>query len=76
MEETGSNIYLPSTWTKITQPSAAAASSTTAATATTTAADAVSADSECIINVTGNTIEAVQRATTLLKKLLPQKVFQ
>lgn len=55
MEDTGSNIYLPSPWCKITQPS--------------------DAESESIIHVTGNTIEEVQKATTLLKKLLPQKVF-
>ncbi|GAA5794865.1 hypothetical protein HPULCUR_000213 [Helicostylum pulchrum] len=53
MEDTGSNIYLPSPWCKITQPS--------------------DAESESIIHVTGNTIEEVQKATTLLKKLLPQK---
>lgn len=55
MEETGSNIYLPSPWSKITQPSVA--------------------ESESIIHVTGNTMDDVQKATTLLKKLLPQKVF-
>lgn len=54
MEETGSNIYLPSPWSKITQPSVA--------------------ESESIIHVTGNTIEEVQKATSLLKKMLPQKV--
>lgn len=73
MEETGTNIYLPSPWSKkMTQPSSTS-STTTASTAPLTAAAAT--ESECIINVTGNTIEAVQRATTLLKKLLPQKVF-
>jgi hypothetical protein len=60
MEETGSNIYLPSPWSKkIAQPTTAV----------------VESESSSIINVTGSTIEAVQRATTLLKKLLPQKVF-
>ncbi|KAI7897345.1 uncharacterized protein EV154DRAFT_409832 [Mucor mucedo] len=54
MEETGSNIYLPSPWSKITQPSVA--------------------ESESIIHVTGNTIEEVQKATSLLKKMLPQKI--
>lgn len=52
MEDTGSNIYLPSPWSKITQPS----------------------ESESIIHVTGNTTEDVQKATSLLLKMLPQKV--
>lgn len=55
MEDTGCNIYLPSPWSKITQPSVA--------------------ESESIINITGNTIEEVQKTTTQLKKMLPQKVF-
>lgn len=57
MEETECNIYLPSPWTKMTQPS-----------------DIIT-EFESTIHVTGNTIEAVQRATLLLKKLIPQKVF-
>lgn len=65
MEETGTHIYLPSPWTKsATQPSLLLNASTTTTTG-----------SESIIHVTGNTTEAVQRATMLLAKLLPQKVF-
>ncbi|KAI8638802.1 hypothetical protein BD408DRAFT_11304 [Parasitella parasitica] len=59
MEETGTHIYLPSPWTK----------STTQPTSTTTPGG-----SESIIHVTGDTTEAVQRATMLLAKSLPQKV--
>lgn len=61
MEEIGCNIYLPSPWTKMAQPS--------------DAPNGV-AESESTIHVTGNTIESIQRATLLLEKLLPQKVFQ
>lgn len=59
MEEIGCNIYLPSPWTKMAQPS--------------DAPNGV-AESESTIHVTGNTIESIQRATLLLKKLLPQKI--
>jgi hypothetical protein len=66
MEETGTNIYLPSPWSKMTQPAAAA---------TTVAASTIAfAESECTIHVTGDTTEAVLRATTSLGKLLPEKV--
>ena len=66
MEETGTHIYLPSPWTKsATQPSLLLNASTTTTTT----------GSESIIHVTGNTTEAVQRATMLLAKSLPQKVF-
>ncbi|OBZ83916.1 hypothetical protein A0J61_08034 [Choanephora cucurbitarum] len=64
MEETGTNIYLPSPWTKLTQPSN-----------NLSILKALSlAESESNIHVTGSTTEAVQKATTLLRKLLPQKI--
>jgi hypothetical protein len=52
MEETGTNIYLPSPWQL----------------------GIAFAESESTIHVTGNTSEEVQRATTCLEKLLPEKV--
>lgn len=69
MEETGTHIYLPSPWTKSTAATQPSLLLNASATTTTTA------ESESIIHVTGNTTEAVQRATMLLAKLLPQKVF-
>lgn len=60
MEETGTNIYLPSPWSKTTQPD--------------TTSTIPIAEPECIVHVTGNTIEAVQRATTSIENSLPEKV--
>ncbi|KAF1803255.1 hypothetical protein FB192DRAFT_1278003 [Mucor lusitanicus] len=69
MEETGTHIYLPSPWTKSATNATQPSSLFTNASATTT-----TAESESIIHVTGNTTEAVQRATMLLAKSLPQKI--
>ncbi|KAL7317550.1 hypothetical protein PS15m_003891 [Mucor circinelloides] len=68
MEETGTHIYLPSPWTKSTAATQPSLLLNASATTTTTA------ESESIIHVTGNTTEAVQRATMLLAKSLPQKM--
>lgn len=71
MEETGTHIYLPSPWTKST---AAAVGTTQPSSLFNASATTTAAESESIIHVTGNTTEAVQRATMLLAKALPQKV--
>ncbi|KAL9552658.1 hypothetical protein MBANPS3_003663 [Mucor bainieri] len=74
MEETGTHIYLPSPWTQPSSSSLLFNHHASASTTTTTTAITATAESESIIHVTGNTTEAVQRATMLLAKSLPQKM--